>query len=263
MLVPASHISESGTAKLTSKRYKACERRIGTVQLHAFPPRLESRVLVSPHPQIPTQLILFLPLFFPPIQVGTPVTCRILSVDTSARRARATLKRTLVESRLPPLAQASDAAPGAVAHGVITGVQPYGCFVEFFGKVKGMAHKTHLGLLPDEDPTQCFESGQVVKCTVIGPDSSGRGIRVSFSKAAGAGGEASAAAGADGERKEKGKGGGEAGSAFAAGRVVPKATVKSVNEAGGILEARTLPSSPSTQHPRACRFSTATHSPRA
>jgi rRNA biogenesis protein RRP5 len=177
--------------------------------------------------------------------VGSSVTCRILDVDSSTRKARATLKRSLVESKLPPLACAADAVPGAVAHGVITGVQAYGCFVEFFNKVKAMAHKSHLGLLPDEEPTACFQAGQVVKCTVIGPDSSGRGLRVSFSRGPAdpslAASAPSAAAGAGEKGSKRGdkagvKAGGAVGSAHSAGQVVPAATVKSINAAAGLLE---------------------------
>lgn len=101
-----------------------------------------------------------------------------------------------------------------------------------------MAHKSHLGLLPDEDTTQCFEAGQVVKCTVIGPDSSGRGLRVSFAK--GAGGDASGAAASDAaaKRKDKGKASaaGAGASAFAVGQVVKSCTVTSVNQSAGVLE---------------------------
>lgn len=194
-----------------------------------------------------------------PLQVGTAVTCRILTVDTSARRARATLKRTIVESKLAVIASPADAAQGTVAHGVITGVQPYGCFVEFFGKVQGMAHKSHLGLLPDENPTECFQAGQVVKCTVIGPDSSGRGLRVTFAKGAAPEGAAAAEGAAEGSAaaEKRGKGSGKE-SLLSAGEVVEMATVKSVNEAAGVLEAR--PSS--ADHPAAASLTALPQSPR-
>lgn len=277
VLVPASHISETASVRITAKRFQAREReRESTPASRLFCRcccwwwwrwcctdalqlrRCASAALRSSRRAAPLRGAVapllasasaetWLRLFFcccatPPAQVGTSVTCRILDVDSSTRKARATLKRSLVESKLPPLASAADAAPGAVAHGVITGVQAYGCFVEFYNKVKAMAHKSHLGLLPDEDPTTCFQVGQVVKCTVIGPDSSGRGLRVSFSRgptdpsAAPAAAAAGAGAGEKGAKRADKSGGASGGSAHSAGQVVPTATVKSVNAAAGLLE---------------------------
>lgn len=50
---------------------------------------------------------------------------------------------------------------GAKAQGVVTGSTTYGCFVRFFGDVKGLIHFSELGLAPGKKPADAFEIGQV------------------------------------------------------------------------------------------------------
>jgi hypothetical protein len=54
---------------------------------------------------------------------GQTVEGRVLSVDPDAKKLRLTLKKALLGSKLPPLADLRQAAPGAKAHGTITGVR--------------------------------------------------------------------------------------------------------------------------------------------
>ena len=54
-----------------------------------------------------------------------------------------------------------DVKVGAKAQGVVTGSTTYGCFVRFFGDVKGLIHFSELGLAPGKKPADAFEVGQV------------------------------------------------------------------------------------------------------
>jgi hypothetical protein len=56
-------------------------------------------------------------------QEGQEVTGRVLHVDPSNKRMSMTLKPALLNSKLPLIASPAAAAPGAKAHGVVTGVK--------------------------------------------------------------------------------------------------------------------------------------------
>lgn len=45
----------------------------------------------------------------------------MLAVDPDAKKVTLTLKKSLLGSKLPPLADVRQAAPGAKAHGTVTG----------------------------------------------------------------------------------------------------------------------------------------------
>jgi rRNA biogenesis protein RRP5 len=102
------------------------------------------------------------------LKPGAAVRGRVLAVDAAARRVTVTLKPSLVNSKLPALATPTDAPAGTAAHGFVTGVQPYGVFVAFYGQLRGLAHVSHLGLEGGQAPADAFAPGQVVKATVLG-----------------------------------------------------------------------------------------------
>ena len=102
------------------------------------------------------------------LRPGAAVRGRVLAVDAAARRVSVTLKPSLVNSKLPALATPADAPAGTTAHGFVTGVQPYGVFVAFYGQLRGLAHVSHLGLEGGQTPADAFAPGQVVKATVLG-----------------------------------------------------------------------------------------------
>ena len=43
----------------------------------------------------------------------------------------------------------------------MTGLTAYGCFVRFYGDVKGMIHASELGLAPGKTPSDALKVGQV------------------------------------------------------------------------------------------------------
>lgn len=54
-----------------------------------------------------------------------------------------------------------DVKIGAKVQGIVTGFTTYGCFVRFFGDVKGLIHSSALGLGPGKKPADAYEIGQV------------------------------------------------------------------------------------------------------
>jgi hypothetical protein len=96
--------------------------------------------IASPHPPLPstpppTQVTPTIKALVPALHVsdvgskkakskfkeGQVVEGRVLSVEPDSNKVVLTLKKTLLGSKLPPLADVRQAAPGAKAHGVVTG----------------------------------------------------------------------------------------------------------------------------------------------
>lgn len=102
------------------------------------------------------------------LRTGKALPARVLEVDAARKRVSVTLKKGLIGSRLPPLADAKAAAPGTKAHGVVTGAAPYGVFVSFFGGVSGLLPAASLELLPGQAPGDAYAVGQLLRCQVRG-----------------------------------------------------------------------------------------------
>eukprot|EP00850_Spirogloea_muscicola_P009207 SM000051S17567 [mRNA] locus=s51:399348:414396:+ [translate_table: standard] len=100
-------------------------------------------------------------------QVGMKLKVRVLTCNVDTRKITVTHKRSLVATKLPIITSIEDAKEGVVSHGVLTGVKDYGCFVSFYNNVKGLAHRSELGLDADSLPSKAFEVGQVVKARVL------------------------------------------------------------------------------------------------
>lgn len=109
------------------------------------------------------------------LKVGQKVTGRVWSVDPTSRHCHVTLRKQLVESKVAVLATYEDAAPGVKAYGMITGVQEYGIFVSFYGGVKGLVRSSECALSEGQKITDAYESGQIVKCAVIGVETTPKG----------------------------------------------------------------------------------------
>ncbi|XP_013924129.1 PREDICTED: protein RRP5 homolog isoform X1 [Thamnophis sirtalis] len=98
---------------------------------------------------------------------GTTVKCRVLVCNPETRKLILTLKRTLVNSKLPVLDSFEDAKPGLITHGFVACVKDFGCIVKFYNDVRGLVPTNELGLLPLTAPQEAFYEGQVVKVTVL------------------------------------------------------------------------------------------------
>jgi rRNA biogenesis protein RRP5 len=104
------------------------------------------------------------------VKEGAISQFRVLSVDKLRRRVAVTHKKTLVRSELAVVATLADAKVGARCHGVVTGVEPYGVFVQLFGEARGLAGLQDLGLSADQAPEEAYQPGQCVRCVVLRAD---------------------------------------------------------------------------------------------
>lgn len=86
------------------------------------------------------------------MKVGDKVNVRVLEVDAAARQCSVTMRKTLVDSKLPVLAAWEDATPGLKTHGFIVGVKDFGVFVSFYGGMRGLAHVSELDLAEGQKP---------------------------------------------------------------------------------------------------------------
>ncbi|KAL2653093.1 hypothetical protein R1flu_021221 [Riccia fluitans] len=117
----------------------------------------------------------------PKFQVGATLKFRVVSIDHQTKKITLTHKKTLVSSKLTPITSYEDAVEGLVTYGWITGIEDYGCFVSFYNDVKGLVHRTEMGLPPGANAGTSFQLGQVVKCRVMRSDPLTRRLAVSFS----------------------------------------------------------------------------------
>lgn len=85
----------------------------------------------------------------------------MLSCNPEARKLALTLKRTLVNSKLPALSSFEDAKPGLTTHGFVACAREFGCIVKFYNDIKGLVPKTELGGAPSIVPQETFYAGQV------------------------------------------------------------------------------------------------------
>ncbi|XP_069397610.1 protein RRP5 homolog isoform X3 [Delphinus delphis] len=112
--------------------------------------------------------------------VGDEVKCRVLLCDPEARKLMMTLKKTLVESKLPAITCYADAKPGLQTHGFILRVKDYGCIVKFYNDVQGLVPRHELGAEYIPDPESVFYTGQVVKVAVLNCEPSKERMLLSF-----------------------------------------------------------------------------------
>lgn len=73
-----------------------------------------------------------------------------------------TLKKTLVESKLPAITCYDNTKPGLQTHGFILRVKDYGCIVKFYNDVQGLVPKHELSAEYVPDPEKVFYTGQVI-----------------------------------------------------------------------------------------------------
>jgi rRNA biogenesis protein RRP5 len=147
-----------------------------------------------------------------PLVAGCRITGRVLSVDPATRRVTLTLKPTLVKGRLPPLADLATASAALAAtaggngrgsassssavkaHGTVTGVAPFGAYVQLYGGLSGLVPVSAMGLLPDQAPEDVLGVGQVVRVRVTGVEPLKRRLRLATAGGGGDGGGKAAAA---------------------------------------------------------------------
>uniref|UniRef100_A0A8C0EED8 Protein RRP5 homolog n=1 Tax=Bubo bubo TaxID=30461 RepID=A0A8C0EED8_BUBBB len=99
--------------------------------------------------------------------IGDEVRCRVLECNPAGKKLILTLKKSLVQSKLPVLSNYEDAKPGLITHGFVVCAREFGCIVKFYNDVKGLVPKNELSSEPIPCPDKVFHEGQVVKVMVL------------------------------------------------------------------------------------------------
>uniref|UniRef100_A0A8D0EMD8 Protein RRP5 homolog n=1 Tax=Strix occidentalis caurina TaxID=311401 RepID=A0A8D0EMD8_STROC len=99
--------------------------------------------------------------------IGDEVRCRVLECNPAGKKLILTLKKSLVQSKLPVLSNYEDAKPGLITHGFVVCAREFGCIVKFYNDVKGLVPKNELSSEPIPFPDKVFHEGQVVKVMVL------------------------------------------------------------------------------------------------
>ncbi|XP_007938068.1 protein RRP5 homolog [Orycteropus afer afer] len=112
--------------------------------------------------------------------IGDEVKCRVLLCDPEAKKLMMTLKKTLVESKLPAITCYADAKPSLQTHGFIFRVKDCGCIVKFYNDVQGLVPKHELSAEYIPAPETVFYPGQVVKVAVLNCEPTKERMLLSF-----------------------------------------------------------------------------------
>jgi rRNA biogenesis protein RRP5 len=102
---------------------------------------------------------------------GEKISCRVLANNKRNGRDKVlvTAKKLLVRSKLPIIASYDDAAPGTVAHGVITANKEFGCLITFYNNVKGILPAASVAKL-SPDVRDGLAVGKACKCKIVQRD---------------------------------------------------------------------------------------------
>ncbi|CAF1207825.1 unnamed protein product [Adineta steineri] len=115
------------------------------------------------------------------------VQCRVLQVDPSRQRLILTLKRSLIENKLPLISSYNDLQANLLTVGVVISIQDYGLLVKLFGDLCGLVPKNEIGQLQNSPGAsvksqlqQMFYIGQTVSCKVLNFDEEQKKITLSL-----------------------------------------------------------------------------------
>ena len=127
-----------------------------------------------------------------------------MDVDREARKVTLTLKKGLIDSKLPAVTSMAGAVPGARTHGWVSGVTDKGIFVGFYNRVKGLVPPAEAPVPAGDTLADSYTVGQVLKVTIAGADPR-KGLRLSLSRTPASAREAAAAAAAPAAAAEPGQ----------------------------------------------------------
>ncbi|EPY49902.1 U3 snoRNP-associated protein Rrp5 [Schizosaccharomyces cryophilus OY26] len=112
-------------------------------------------------------------------KVGATVKGRVLTTNVLRRRVIVTLKKSLLNSELPPICTYEEATPGTRAIGVLARVLEDGAVVEFYNSVRGFLPVSEMSEAYIRDAREHFKIGQTVSVTILSCEPSERKMRVS------------------------------------------------------------------------------------
>lgn len=115
------------------------------------------------------------------------VQCRVLHVDPSRQRLILTMKKSLLNTKLPIVSSYKDLQNSLVTIGVIVSIQDYGLLVKLFGNLCGLVPKSEIGQLQNvltanvkNQLQQMFHIGQTVSCQILNFDEDQKKITLSL-----------------------------------------------------------------------------------
>ena len=110
-----------------------------------------------------------------------------MQVDPSRQRLILTMKKSLINTKLPITSSFNDLQPNLITIGVIISIQEYGLLVKLFGDLCGLVPKNEIGQLQTLSTTniknqlqQMFYIGQTVSCKVMNFDEEQKKITLSL-----------------------------------------------------------------------------------
>lgn len=112
-------------------------------------------------------------------RLGTAVKARVLSVDTSRRQIRLTLKKSLINSDAKQFLSYQVIDPRMQSPGTIINILPGGAVVQFYGNVRGFLPIGEMSEAYINDPSKHFQIGQVVNVHVLDVDPENERMTVS------------------------------------------------------------------------------------
>jgi len=108
-------------------------------------------------------------------------------VDASRQRLILTMKKSLINTKLPIICSYNDLQTNLITIGVIVSIQDYGLLVKLFGDLCGLVPKSEIGQLQTLASTniksqlqQMFYIGQTVSCKVMNFDEEHKKITLSL-----------------------------------------------------------------------------------
>lgn len=113
------------------------------------------------------------------LKINKEVEARVLSVNTGWKRVYFTLKRSLITSNLPILANTQEAKVGSKHHGTIIQIHKHGILVKFFGDVKGSIPHTNLNI-ETSDMNWNYSIGQTILVKIQAVDKNSGKITLSM-----------------------------------------------------------------------------------
>ena len=110
---------------------------------------------------------------------GQSLKARVMSIDTSKRQIRLTLKKTLVNSDQPVWKDFAQITIGDTCPGTLVKVDGHGAVVQFYGLVKGFLPVGEMSEAYIVDAREHFRRGQVVTVNAIRVDAEAELLTVS------------------------------------------------------------------------------------
>jgi ribosomal protein S1 len=102
------------------------------------------------------------------LKIGSEIKCRIVQLIPSEKRCILTAKKTLIKSKLDLISFYDQLHTGLETYGVVVAIKDFGLLLSFLGDMKGILPRQEISksISKEQDLTQLYYMGQLIKCTV-------------------------------------------------------------------------------------------------